>query len=270
MLVCISIVIANKNNEDSKSFKCWLLKIKTSQVLVKTFAIDFAGEVNNFRDSVLVRHSERCLSSLSTASLPVSLQERLPSSGIETRGTIRSSTGGGTAGGDCWEFLRCLFTTHINWIHHLLAGTIVGIPAVWCCWCSDTSFVNQDSKAFKCWLMKRKISQVLLKTCAINFSHWTFWEMFQLFFTSISAGISGGTTSICLAQGIALLVVIVGSLLDAFSLPTSYKCTCPSTVPFNRLLAVTFAGLQTVGYCQCSDTSLVKRNTSTKEKIQIL
>lgn len=93
MLVCISIVIANKNNEDSKSFKCWLLKIKTSQVLVKTFAIDFAGEVNNFRDSVLVRHSERCLSSLSTASLPVSLQERLPSSGIETRGTIRSSTG---------------------------------------------------------------------------------------------------------------------------------------------------------------------------------
>ena len=63
-------------------------------MLVKTFAIDFAGEVNNFRDSVLVRHSERCLSSLSTASLPVSLQERLPSSGIETRGTIRSSTGG--------------------------------------------------------------------------------------------------------------------------------------------------------------------------------
>lgn len=62
-------------------------------MLVKTFVIDFAGEVNNFRDSVLVRHSERCLSSLSTASLPVSLQERLPSSGIETRGTIRSSTG---------------------------------------------------------------------------------------------------------------------------------------------------------------------------------
>ena len=90
--------------------------------------------------------------------------------------------------------------------------------------------------------------------------------MFRLFFTSISAGISGGTTSIGLAQGIALLVVIVGSLLDAFSLPTSYKCTCP----FNHLLAVTFAGLQTVGYCQCSDTSLIKRNTSTKEKIQVL
>ena len=89
-------------------------------------------------------------------------------------------------------------------------------------------------------------------------------------FTSISAGISGGTTSIGLAQGIALLVVIVGSLLDAFSLPTSYKCTCPSTVRFNHLLAVAFAGLQTVGYCQCSDTSLVKRNTSTKEKIQVL
>ena len=53
------------------------LKKKTSQVLVKTFAIDFAGEVNNFRDSVLVRHSERCLSSLSTASLPVSRKERL-------------------------------------------------------------------------------------------------------------------------------------------------------------------------------------------------
>lgn len=153
-----SLLQINKNNENSKGFKCWLLKKKTSQVLVKTFAIDFAGEVNNFRDSVLVRHSERCLSSLTTASLPVSRQERLPSSGIESRGAIRSSTGVGTAGGDCWEFLRCLFTTHINWIHHLLAGTIVGILTVWCCWCSDTSFVNQDSKASKCWRMKRKIS----------------------------------------------------------------------------------------------------------------
>ena len=91
-------------------------------MLVKTFAIDFAGEFNNFRDSVLVRHSERCLSRFSTASLPVSRQERLPSSWIETCGTIRSSTGVGTAGGDCWEFLRCLFTTYIiSWLAQLLA-----------------------------------------------------------------------------------------------------------------------------------------------------
>ena len=83
-------------------------------MLVKTFAIDFAGEFNNFRDSVLVRHSERCLSRFSTASLLVSRKELLPSGGIKTFGTRRSSTGGGTAGGDCWEFLRCLFTTHIN------------------------------------------------------------------------------------------------------------------------------------------------------------
>ena len=56
----------------------------------------------------------RCLSSFSTASLLVSRKELLPSGGLETFGTRRSSTGGGTAGGDCWEFLRCLFTTHIN------------------------------------------------------------------------------------------------------------------------------------------------------------